>query len=89
MIDINKVAWLAKIRLDEVEKEELFKDISKILEFFKKIQEVDISGESCKSEDFTEKCFRNEEEIETFEREKILNNFPKKEQDLLEVPKTL
>lgn len=89
MIDIERISWLARIKLDEKEKEELSKDISKILELFKKIQQVEIVDENLKKENFIEKFFREEQTPEYFDKNLIIQNFPKKEEDLLEVPKIL
>ncbi|MEM0243200.1 MAG: Asp-tRNA(Asn)/Glu-tRNA(Gln) amidotransferase subunit GatC [Candidatus Aenigmatarchaeota archaeon] len=89
MIEIEKIAWLARIKLEEKEKEELFKDISKILEMFKKIQEVKIEEKDIDSDEIFDFFFRGETIAETFDNEKILKNFPKRDENLLEVPKTL
>ncbi|MEM0476528.1 MAG: Asp-tRNA(Asn)/Glu-tRNA(Gln) amidotransferase subunit GatC [Candidatus Aenigmatarchaeota archaeon] len=89
MIEIEKIAWLARIKLEEKEKEELFKDISKILEMFKKIQEVKIEEKDIDSDEIFDFSFREESVAETFDNEKILKNFPKRDENLLEVPKTL
>ncbi|MEM0371695.1 MAG: Asp-tRNA(Asn)/Glu-tRNA(Gln) amidotransferase subunit GatC [Candidatus Aenigmatarchaeota archaeon] len=89
MIEIEKIAWLARIKLEEKEKEELFKDISKILEMFKKIQEVKIEEKDIDSDEIFDFSFREETIAETFDNEKILKNFPKRDENLLEVPKTL
>ncbi|MEM5831263.1 MAG: Asp-tRNA(Asn)/Glu-tRNA(Gln) amidotransferase subunit GatC, partial [Candidatus Aenigmatarchaeota archaeon] len=84
MIEIEKIAWLARIKLEEKEKEELFKDISKILEMFKKIQEVKIEEKDIDSDEIFDFSFREETIAETFDNEKILKNFPKRDENLLE-----
>ncbi len=89
MIDIEKLAWIAKVKLDEKEKEELKKEIEKILEAFKKIQEVDTSDVEFESISLSNQMFRDDSEPEKFDENKIIQNFPKKEGKKLEVPRFL
>ncbi len=89
MIDIEKLAWIAKIRLDEKEKEELKKEVEKILEAFKKIQEVDTSDVEFESISLSNTWFREDSEPEKFDENKIIQSFPKKEGKKLEVPRFL
>jgi aspartyl-tRNA(Asn)/glutamyl-tRNA(Gln) amidotransferase subunit C len=41
---VEKVAHLARLELNETEKEEMIKDMSKILDFMAKLNELDTSG---------------------------------------------
>jgi len=41
---VEKVANLAKLELDEAEKEVLIKDMSEILDFMAKLNEIDTTG---------------------------------------------
>ena len=87
MVDIEKLMWVAKIKLDEKEKEELKKEIEKILEVFKKIQEVDASDIEFESISLSNTWFRKDTKPEKFYEGKIIQNFPKKENKKLEVPR--
>jgi aspartyl-tRNA(Asn)/glutamyl-tRNA(Gln) amidotransferase subunit C len=41
---VEKVAHLARLELSETEKQEMIKDMSKILDFMAKLNELDTSG---------------------------------------------
>lgn len=89
MIDIERISWIAKIKLSEEEKQELKEDIKKILEMFKKIQEIEMEESEIENISSSTTSFREESFTEEFNFEEILKNFPKKEDKLLEVPKLL
>ncbi|HIP90415.1 MAG TPA: Asp-tRNA(Asn)/Glu-tRNA(Gln) amidotransferase subunit GatC [Candidatus Nanopusillus sp.] len=88
-MDIEKLAWIAKMKLDEKEKKELKKEIEKILETFKKIQEVDTSDIVFETISLSNTWFRYDTEPKKFDEEKIIQNFPKRENKKLEVPRLL
>lgn len=78
MIDIEKIAWLAKIKLSEDEKKELLNDIYNILDLFKKIQQVEIIVENFECKECFDKNFREEKNTEVFDSGEIIKKFSKK-----------
>ena len=88
-MDIEKLSWIAKIKLDEKEKEELKREIEKILEAFKKIQDIDTTDVTYEHVSLSDTRFREDTEPKKFDEEKIIQNFPKEEDKKLEVPRLL
>ncbi len=88
---IKHLAKLARLKLSEEEIESLAEDLSKILNYVKKIEELNLENIEPLTSIIDKLEFREDEEKErdSEEREKIINNFPQKENNYLKVPKIL
>ena len=86
---IDRLAWIAKIDLNEDEKKRLEKEIQEILKVFEKISEVDTEDVEYTLVTRSRQEFR-EETLPTKENtEDIIKNFPDKEDKKLKVPRFL
>jgi aspartyl-tRNA(Asn)/glutamyl-tRNA(Gln) amidotransferase subunit C len=84
---IEHLAKLARVELDEGEKEKLLKDLGNILEHFKELEELDTTnvvpmtgGTDLKN------VFRDDTERENTDRGAGVEAFPKSKDGFLEVP---
>ncbi|MBS7648701.1 MAG: Asp-tRNA(Asn)/Glu-tRNA(Gln) amidotransferase subunit GatC [Candidatus Bathyarchaeia archaeon] len=86
--DVEHIAWLAHIELTEEEKELFTEQFNRILEFFRKIDEVNTEGipPTYHVLDLVN-VFRRDESKEPLSKEDILRNAPKKEGDFFKSPK--
>lgn len=94
MLDREQVKHLAKLsrlELNEDEIEKLNQDLNDILNYVKKIDELDLKNIEPLTNIIEKLELREDEIIERNkeEREKILNNFPEKKDNYLKVPKIL
>ncbi len=88
-IDIDHIAKLAKLELTDEEKVKLGKDLPKILEYIGQLSEVDTSNIDTKAYiTDLENVFVDDEisESTTEERDAIIEAFPQKTGNALEVP---
>jgi aspartyl-tRNA(Asn)/glutamyl-tRNA(Gln) amidotransferase subunit C len=90
------LAKLARIQLKDDEIEKLIQDLNKILNYVEKIQELDLENieplvNIVEKIPLRKDNILSEEEIEELNeiREKIIKNFPQKEENYLKVPKIL
>ena len=87
MIDINRVAKIARLELSEEEKEEYSKDLNEILEAFEIIKDVDTEGvEPAYIPIDVEDVFREDEEQEPLGRV-LLDLTEQKEKEYFRGPK--
>ncbi|MEM2490949.1 MAG: Asp-tRNA(Asn)/Glu-tRNA(Gln) amidotransferase subunit GatC [Candidatus Bathyarchaeia archaeon] len=42
--DLERLCWLSRLRLSQEEKEAFLSQLNKVLEYFKKIDEIDVEG---------------------------------------------
>lgn len=87
-MDINHIAKLARIGLNEEELQRLEKEFAAILTFVEKLKEVDIANIKPMSGGTDLINVMREDEVSLIEseiREKILKNAPKKEDNYIEV----
>lgn len=84
---LEHLAKLARIKLSQVEEEKLLVDLSKILDHFKELQELDTSqvapltgGTDLKN------IFRKDDESESTNRGEGVEQFPEKENGFLKIP---
>lgn len=94
MIDREKIKYLAKLAyldLNDDEIDSLTLDISKILSYVSKIDELKFLSELESMTNVIEKIELREDEISMidFSYEQIIKNFPEKENNYLKVPKIL
>jgi len=88
--EIEHLAWLARIELTEEEKELFAKQLNQILEYFRKIDEVDTEGVPPTHHvlDLVN-VFREDEVTPSLPVEEALKNAPKKEKLFIKAPKIL
>lgn len=88
--EIEKIAALSRIELTETEKGSLLVELSAILDYFKKLQELDTRGVNL---DLTEteltNTMREDLESESRAQDKILANAPLKEDKFIRVKAVL
>lgn len=88
--DVNKISKLAKFKFSKEEKKKLQKDMSRILDYMDKINELDLNNvEPLENINETENVFRNDEPKETISREEALKNAPSKTDKFFKVPKVI
>lgn len=86
---IAHIAELAKLRPDQEEREQLKKDLSGILEFIEKLEEVDTEGvEPLKHLTQGSTALRKDEvQNEVESQEEALKNAPQRDSDYIKVPR--
>ncbi|MBC7109924.1 MAG: Asp-tRNA(Asn)/Glu-tRNA(Gln) amidotransferase subunit GatC [Archaeoglobi archaeon] len=90
MIDeetVRHVSWLARIHLEENEIRELREELSKILEYFSVLDEVQEDVEPLYHVNELSNVFREDEPEEPLPREEVLRNAPKKENGYFKGPR--
>jgi aspartyl-tRNA(Asn)/glutamyl-tRNA(Gln) amidotransferase subunit C len=86
--EVLHIAKLAKLELTEEEVELFQEQLGKILEYFRKLEEVDTDNvEPLKHVIATENVFREDEPQDSISPEEALRNAPKRRDDYFEVPK--
>ena len=86
-IDVEYVAALARIKLNEDEKKHFSGELGKILDHFKELDKVDISGvEPMAGGTELVNVFRNDDMLWPRHHEALQKAFPDKKGDLLKVP---
>ncbi|MBN1633201.1 MAG: Asp-tRNA(Asn)/Glu-tRNA(Gln) amidotransferase subunit GatC [Ignavibacteria bacterium] len=88
--DVNKISKLAKLKFSEDEKKKLQNDMSRIIDYMDKINELDLSNvEPLENINETENVFRDDKKKETISREEALKNAPSKTDIFFKVPKVI
>ncbi|MFQ6117961.1 MAG: Asp-tRNA(Asn)/Glu-tRNA(Gln) amidotransferase subunit GatC, partial [Candidatus Bipolaricaulia bacterium] len=88
--EVLHIAKLAKLELTEEEVELFQEQLGKILDYFKKLEEVNTEGvELLKHVVATENIFREDEPQDSLSPEEALKNAPKRRDDYFEVPKVI
>ena len=87
---VEKVAHLARLELNETEKQEMIKDMSKILDFMAKLDELDTSGiEPLVYMTDDANVLRDDEVKQKITHEQALQNAPKHDDDYFLVAKVI
>lgn len=87
---IDKIAHLARLEVQEEEKQGLLDDMNKILTFMDKLNEVDTSGvEPLVYMTDEVNVLRNDEIIQEISREEALQNAPKQDGKFFRVAKVI
>ena len=88
--DVEYIANLARLKLDENEEERLVKDMNQILEYIDLLNEVD-THEIQPLEHVTELAtrFRNDVALTPIDHESALKNAPDADSDYFRVPKVI
>lgn len=88
--EVLHIARLAKLKLTEEEIEMFQEQLGRILEYFKKLQELDTSSvEPMKHVLDVHNVFREDEPREPVSQEEALKNAPKRRDGFFEVPKVI
>lgn len=86
--EVQHIAELAKLKLTDEELQDFSKQLGRILEHFRKLEELDTRDvEPLKHVMETENILREDEPEEPVSREEALKNAPKKRDGFFEVPK--
>ncbi|MEX0322223.1 MAG: Asp-tRNA(Asn)/Glu-tRNA(Gln) amidotransferase subunit GatC [Puniceicoccaceae bacterium] len=89
-VDIDKLAMLSRIQLTEEEKAAFSGQLSDILGFFQKLQEVDVEGIAPMAHPFdAEAPLREDEAAEPWAPERALSNAPASRENQVIVPKVV
>jgi aspartyl-tRNA(Asn)/glutamyl-tRNA(Gln) amidotransferase subunit C len=89
-VDIDKLAMLSRIQLTEAEKEAYSAQLSDILGFFQKLQEVDVEGIRPMAHPFeVEPELREDVAAEPWTAERSLSNAPASRDNQVVVPKVV
>ncbi len=87
---IDKLATLARLEFDDDEKKEIKKDLTRILEFVEKINELDLENvEPLVFMSSDVNVMRDDEVKRDITREDALLNAPKHDSDYFKVPKVI
>ena len=85
---VEHVAWLARIKLTEDEKEKFTKLFNDILEYFRKIDEVDTTGvETTFQVVQIKNVLRDDEVRPSLPPEEALKNAPRKDKRYIKAPR--
>ena len=85
--EIQHIADLAELYLSEDEKKRMSAELSQILGHIEKISELDIRNVKPTSHAVAmENVFRDDEPVESLDKEEVLRNAPLKEADSFKVP---
>ncbi|AJA47438.1 glutamyl-tRNA(Gln) amidotransferase subunit C 1 [Clostridium pasteurianum DSM 525 = ATCC 6013] len=88
--DVEYVAELARLSFNEEEKEELIKDLNKVLEYVEKLNELDTENtDIIVNPYYIENKFREDEIEASMELKEVLNNAPQKLEEYIMVPKII
>ena len=89
-VDIDKLAMLSRIELSDEEKEAFSGQLADIIGFFRKLQEVDVSGISPMAHPFeVEAPLRKDDPDEPWPAQRSLANAPAARNDQVVVPKVV
>lgn len=87
---VDKLADLAKLEFDDAGKEEIIKDLNRILGFIDKLNELDTSSVEPLIYLTEETNVMREDVVkQEITREEALKNAPKKDSDFIKVPKVI
>ncbi|MBS7606362.1 MAG: Asp-tRNA(Asn)/Glu-tRNA(Gln) amidotransferase subunit GatC [Candidatus Bathyarchaeia archaeon] len=86
--EVEHIAWLAHIELTEEEKELFTEQFNRILDFFRKIDEVDTNNVPPTYHVLElVNVYRKDEVGEPLPKEEVLKNAPRREDDFFKSPK--
>jgi aspartyl-tRNA(Asn)/glutamyl-tRNA(Gln) amidotransferase subunit C len=87
---LDKIAHLARLEFDEKDAEKMMKDMTAIVNWVEKLNEVDTEGvEPLTTMSHEINSLREDEVKPHLEHEEALKNAPKKDSDYFRVPKVL
>ena len=87
---LDKIAHLSRLEFDEKDAEKMMKDMTAIVNWVDKLNEVDTDGvEPLTTMTYEINVFREDEVKEHLPHDRALLNAPKKDKDYFRVPKVL
>lgn len=87
---LDKIAHLARLEFNEKDAERIMKDLSEIVDWVEKLNEVNTDDvEPLTSMSHEVNAFREDEVKDQLAHERALRNAPKKDDDYFRVPKVL
>lgn len=87
---LDKIAHLARLELDEKDAEKVMQDMTTIVEWVEKLNEVDTEGvEPLTSMSHELNAFREDKAKTTLTHEEVLKNAPQRDENFFRVPKVL
>ncbi|MFI5185562.1 MAG: Asp-tRNA(Asn)/Glu-tRNA(Gln) amidotransferase subunit GatC [Chitinophagales bacterium] len=87
---IDKLAHLARLKFEESEKEEIKKDLQKMIEFVEKLNELDTAGVEPLLHMTDEINVLREDEVQgSVSREEAMKNAPQHDEQFFKVPKVI
>ncbi len=87
---IEKIAHLARLEIDEKDIPKMMEDMSKMISFVEKLNEVDTEGiEPLTTMSHEINALREDVVKDQLSREEVLKNAPKKDNGFFRVPKVL
>lgn len=88
--DVEYVADLARLEFTEEEKENLMKDLNKILEYMEKLEKLDTENtDIIVNPYYIENKFREDQVEESLPLEAVISNSPKNLEEYILVPKII
>ena len=88
--DVEHVAELARIELSESEKENMIEDLNKVLDYMKKLEELDTENEDIiVNPYYIENKFRNDEVEESMSIDEVMANAPERLEEYILVPRII
>lgn len=86
----DKIAHLARLEFSEEEKSAMMKDMSKIVSWVEKLEELDTEGvEPLTGMSHEMNALRKDEKAEHLDKELAMQNAPEKENGFFKVPKVI
>lgn len=87
---LDKIAHLSRLEFDEKDAEKMMKDMTAIVNWVEKLNEVNTDGvEPLTTMTYEVNIFREDEVKEHLDHERALLNAPKKDADYFRVPKVI
>jgi aspartyl-tRNA(Asn)/glutamyl-tRNA(Gln) amidotransferase subunit C len=87
---LDKIAHLARLEFDERDADKIMKDLSGIVDWVEKLNEVNTDGvEPLTSMSHEVNAFRDDEVKDQLDHDRALRNAPKRDDDYFRVPKVL
>lgn len=87
---LSKMAHLARLEIDEKDAPKMLEDMSKMVSFVEKLNEVDTEGiEPLTTMSHEVNALREDVVKNQLSKEEVLKNAPKKDNDFFRVPKVL
>jgi aspartyl-tRNA(Asn)/glutamyl-tRNA(Gln) amidotransferase subunit C len=87
---LSKIAHLARLEIDEKDAPKMLEDMSKMVSFVEKLNEVDTEGiEPLTTMSHEINALREDVVKDQLTKEEVLKNAPKKDKDFFRVPKVL
>ena len=87
---LDKIAHLARLEFDEKDAEKIIRDLSEIVDWVEKLNQVNTDGvEPLTSMSHEVNAFRDDETKDQLDHDRALRNAPRRDDDYFRVPKVL